>query len=71
MDTTILMSIPVVCLLLLMTKKLFWMIALPVVMVGCIFSIIACLIHFQILAAMGFFVILLIAAFLTSLIADL
>lgn len=52
-------------LLYLITRKWFWLIAFGIGTIASIFTTLACIIHFQILAALGFFFLACICGFIT------
>ena len=54
----------------LVTQRWFWIFVIGLSAIACVFSMIASIIHFQILGAVGFFVLTVILASITSFIAN-
>lgn len=60
----------IIVFLVLLTQVWFWAALYVLFIVGCIFSVIACLINFQIIGAIGVFILYVVVANLFRLIAD-
>jgi len=66
----IICGIVIVGIIFLATRRWFWVLVFGLGAVASCFSMIASIIHFQILWAMGFFILMVILGIITSIIAD-
>ncbi len=67
--TVVLLAIGALCLW-LMTKRWFWLLAFSVGGLAAAFTTLACIIHFQILGALGAFFLMIVCWFIASIIND-